>query len=73
VDDVQPTPAMFAHLIAIQAALAPDEVAIVKNAIQHMSESERNTWIRQLSALDVASAVAEIRKHLGASAKGGVS
>lgn len=49
------------HLLAIYAALSPEEKRIVQIVIQRMGPDTRAEWLRELSALTVEDAVALVR------------
>ncbi len=53
--------AAMAHVIAIQAALEPNEVAYVKEVAKELSPAELRGWFDELSKLTVPQAVAKVR------------
>jgi hypothetical protein len=54
-------PKIMIHMVAIQNALKPDEVALVKQIAAELSPAELRAWFDELSKLDVAQAVQKIR------------
>ena len=65
-------PAAMAHVIAIQSALEPQEVAYVQEVAKDLSPTELRSWFDELSKLSVPDAVTRIR-GLIAGQKGGAS
>jgi hypothetical protein len=53
-----------AHFMAIQSALAPAEAAFARQAASNLSRDELAAWMQKLGQLNVADAVAEIRKEI---------
>jgi hypothetical protein len=67
-------PISMAHLAAIQAALAPNEVAYVMEVSKELSAAERGAWFDKLAKLNVPEAVELIRGLIaGKSQNGGAS
>ncbi|MBE7452260.1 MAG: hypothetical protein HS111_26270 [Kofleriaceae bacterium] len=62
-----------AHLLAVQAALAPDERAAVQAVAGSMTPDEISMWMSKLGQMTVDEAVAEIRWQLSEPGKGGMS
>ncbi len=58
------------HLGAIEAALTPDEVALVRRAMGQMAPDVLRAWAGRLCGLSVEEAVQVVREEIG---KGGVS
>jgi len=58
------------HLGAIEAALTPDEVALVRRAMRQMAPDVLRAWAGRLCGLSVEDAVQVVREEIG---KGGVS
>ena len=54
-------PAAMAHVVAIQSALKPEEVAFVQEVAKELSPSELRGWFDKLSKLSVPAAVDVIR------------
>ncbi len=65
-------PAAMAHVIAVQSALEPQEVAYVQAIAKEFSPAELRGWFDELSTLSVPDAVARIR-GLIAGKNGGAS
>jgi hypothetical protein len=67
-------PVAMAHVIAIQSALKPEEVAFVQEVAKELSPSELRGWFDKLSKLSVPAAVEVIRGLIaGKDTKGGAS
>lgn len=62
-------PRAMAHVIAIQAALEPNEVAYVKEVAKELSPAELRGWFDELSKLTVPQAVAKIRTLIAGNAE----
>ncbi|MCA9679658.1 MAG: hypothetical protein KC464_31790, partial [Myxococcales bacterium] len=70
-DDVAPTPAMMAHLVAIRGHLDEDEIEFLTQVYAELTPPEVARWLRELSAMSVDEAVAYIRDQIeGASGAG---
>lgn len=54
-------PTAMAHVIAVQSALEPHEVAFVQEVAKELSATELRSWLDELSQLSVPDAVARIR------------
>ena len=54
-------PEKMAHVVAVLAALKPDEAALAREIAAELSASERDAWFAELSALSVPECVAKIR------------
>ena len=65
-------PAAMAHVIAVQSALEPQEVAYVQAIAKEFSPAELRGWFDELSTLSVPDAVTRIR-GLIAGKNGGAS
>jgi hypothetical protein len=62
-------PTAMAHVIAIQAALEPNEVSYVKEVAKELSPAELRGWFDELSKLTVPQAVAKIRTLIAGNAE----
>ncbi|HTR55005.1 MAG TPA: hypothetical protein VMJ10_30175 [Kofleriaceae bacterium] len=58
-------PATMAKVVAIQAALAPEEAARARQLAAELSPAELRAWFEELSALSVPDAIAKIRSLIG--------
>jgi hypothetical protein len=66
--------AAMAHVIAIQSALEPAEVAFVQEVAKELGPADLRAWFDKLSTLGVAEAVVVIRNLIaGKASAGGVS
>ncbi|MBX3156802.1 MAG: hypothetical protein KF773_12420 [Deltaproteobacteria bacterium] len=65
-----PKPDPMTHLIAIQAALAPDEAARARRLASELAPPEKAAWMNQLATLTVEEAVAKVRAAIGVSKDG---
>lgn len=67
-------PKMMGHIIAIQAALPPNEAALARQLATELTPAEQRAWFHELTALSVPDAVAKVRSLLNTvSKKGGAS
>ena len=64
-------PAAMAHVIAIQSALEPAEVAFVQEIAKELSAADLRAWFDTLSTLGVPEAVVVIRELIAGKAKTG--
>lgn len=64
-------PAAMAHVIAVQSALEPQEVAYVQAIAKEFSPAELRGWFDELSTLSVPDAVARIRGLIAGKNGGG--
>ena len=63
--------ATMAHVIAIQSALTPEEVAFVQEVAKELSPAEQRGWFDKLGKLSVPDAVATIRDLIAGNGKTG--
>jgi hypothetical protein len=66
-------PKMMGHIIAIQAALPPDEAALARQLAAELTPAEQRAWFDELTSLSVPDAVAKVRGLLKSMSKRGVS
>jgi hypothetical protein len=64
-------PGVMAHLLAVQAALAPDEVAFVREVAKELGPDELHRWLDELRKLSVPDAVQRVRELIAGNAKKG--
>ena len=64
-------PAAMVHVVAIQSALQPSEVAYVQEVAKELSPAELRGWFDKLSKLTVPEAVETIRGLIAGNAKAG--
>ncbi|MCX5743002.1 MAG: hypothetical protein NT062_10950, partial [Proteobacteria bacterium] len=64
-------PAAMVHVVAIQSALQPSEVAYVQEVAKELSPAELRAWFDKLSKLSVPEAVETIRGLIAGNAKTG--
>lgn len=65
-------PTAMAHVVAIQSALEPHEVAYIQQVAKELSPGELRGWFDELSKLSVPDAVARVRNLINGK-KGGAS
>ena len=58
------SPQVMAHFMAIQAALTPEEGALVRAAAGELSPRDLRAWIDELSAITVPEAIERVRALL---------
>ena len=64
-------PAAMVHVVAIQSALEPQEVAFVQEVAKELSPAELRAWFAKLSKLSVPEAVDVIRGLIAGKGKNG--
>jgi len=55
----------MAHVMAVQAALTPEEADIARATAAELTPAELRTWFHELAALSVPDAVTKIRTFIG--------
>jgi hypothetical protein len=63
------SPQLMAHFLAIQAALTPEEGALVRAAAGELSPRDLRAWVDELAALTVPEVVERVRAVIAASSK----